>query len=308
MVPPFEQAAFSLGIGAVSDLVTSQFGFHIIKVLEKQPARTQKYEEVANLIRPTLAQRKAEQLAQDLSDKAYSRIKSNQTLEQIATELKLELHETPFFAPGTDVPMVGNTPDFSSKVFSLKPKEITSPVRIPMGYIIAQLLEIKAPYLPELAEVHPKVEQDFKAVKSVEVARNKAQDFASKVKSGANFDATAKTFGGAVKNSDAFARKGSLPDLGSTEPLDGFAFAGKVGDISQPIAVGQKQVVLQLKEKFAINPESFAKEKNSLRETLESQRKDQVFQAYLDEAKNRLMKTGKIKINQKTFDDISRRL
>jgi peptidyl-prolyl cis-trans isomerase C len=46
MVPPFEQAAFSLAVGQTSELVTSDFGFHIIKVVDKQPGRTQPLEEV----------------------------------------------------------------------------------------------------------------------------------------------------------------------------------------------------------------------------------------------------------------------
>jgi len=40
MVPPFDAVAFKLAPGAVSDLVETQFGFHIIKVLEKRPAQT----------------------------------------------------------------------------------------------------------------------------------------------------------------------------------------------------------------------------------------------------------------------------
>jgi peptidyl-prolyl cis-trans isomerase C len=52
MVPEFSNAAFKLKPGAISDIVETQFGYHIIKVIEKQPARTVKLEEV----RPQLEQ------------------------------------------------------------------------------------------------------------------------------------------------------------------------------------------------------------------------------------------------------------
>jgi peptidyl-prolyl cis-trans isomerase C len=46
MVPPFEQAAFALPVGQTSDLVTSDFGIHIIRVIEREPGRTQPLDEV----------------------------------------------------------------------------------------------------------------------------------------------------------------------------------------------------------------------------------------------------------------------
>ena len=46
MVGPFDQAVFSLKVGEVSGVVETQFGFHIIKVTDKQPERTVPLDEV----------------------------------------------------------------------------------------------------------------------------------------------------------------------------------------------------------------------------------------------------------------------
>src|SRR5499427_7194088 len=50
-VPEFEKSAFSMAPGQISDLVKTQYGFHIIKVLERQNAHTKPFEEVKDSIR-----------------------------------------------------------------------------------------------------------------------------------------------------------------------------------------------------------------------------------------------------------------
>jgi peptidyl-prolyl cis-trans isomerase C len=61
MVPPFEQAAFALSVGQTSDLVTSDFGFHIIRVTDRQPGRTQTLDEVRPEIEQHLIDQNREQ-------------------------------------------------------------------------------------------------------------------------------------------------------------------------------------------------------------------------------------------------------
>jgi peptidyl-prolyl cis-trans isomerase C len=64
MVGPFNDVAFSLKPGTVSDIVETEFGYHIIKVLEKQPGRTVPLDEVKPKIQQFLeAQNREKQTA-----------------------------------------------------------------------------------------------------------------------------------------------------------------------------------------------------------------------------------------------------
>jgi len=56
MVPPFEQAAFALKPGDMSEVVESQFGYHIIKVADKQDSRVVPLEEAKQQIEQYLTQ------------------------------------------------------------------------------------------------------------------------------------------------------------------------------------------------------------------------------------------------------------
>ena len=74
MVPAFDQAAFSLKPGEISDIVTTQFGYHIIKVTERRAASTVDFEKVSARIKEYLTeqqkQQKVEAFIESLKQKA----------------------------------------------------------------------------------------------------------------------------------------------------------------------------------------------------------------------------------------------
>jgi peptidyl-prolyl cis-trans isomerase C len=61
MVKPFEDVAFSLPVNSVSDIVETQFGYHLIKVTEKKDAGTVSYDEVKDRIKQHLKQEQVNQ-------------------------------------------------------------------------------------------------------------------------------------------------------------------------------------------------------------------------------------------------------
>ena len=63
MVPPFEQAAFALKIGEISDVVTTQFGYHIIKATERRGAQTVPLETVTPQVKQFLTNQKKQERA-----------------------------------------------------------------------------------------------------------------------------------------------------------------------------------------------------------------------------------------------------
>jgi peptidyl-prolyl cis-trans isomerase C len=74
MVPQFDQAAFAMKPGQISDIVTTQFGYHIIKVTDHRPASTVPFEQVSGRIKDFLTeqqkQQKADAFIQSLKQKA----------------------------------------------------------------------------------------------------------------------------------------------------------------------------------------------------------------------------------------------
>ena len=75
MDPAFETAAFTLKDGALSDVVESQFGYHVIKVHERRPARTTPLAEVSGQIKEYLTNQQRDSKIQAFVDASKAKRK-----------------------------------------------------------------------------------------------------------------------------------------------------------------------------------------------------------------------------------------
>jgi peptidyl-prolyl cis-trans isomerase D len=308
--PELKQVALSLGVGAVSDLVNTRFGFQILKATDHQSAHTMSFEEAKEQIRPTFLAQKADREGSALADQIFAAVSAKPNdLERIARQFGAEIREAPLFAVGDVVPEIGSNPDFEKRVFGTALNKIGQPVRVSPGFAVPEVVEIKPPHTPELAEIRAKVESAFRSVKGLEVAKQKAEAFAQKAASATDFSTPAKAAGLKVETSEPFRRNATDKKLGNVMDISTKAFDMKVGETSTALKLGSKFIVFRLKAKEEMKPEDFEKARGATLEELLEQKRASAFQSFQDELLARGLRDGKVKINEKALNaTLNRRL
>jgi peptidyl-prolyl cis-trans isomerase D len=296
-VPEFDRAAFSLPKGEVSDLIRTQYGFHIIKVLEKETAHTKTFDEAKDSIATPLLLQKVDQRAAADADKMSAEIRqSNKTsLDDLAHKYHLVIAETRPLAPNDPVLELGNSQDVKDEIVHLRAGELSLPIRTDRGYVVLSLKQVLPSHPGTLDEVRDKIISELRLQKSEQLARSKVEDLAKRVKAAEKFDAAAKSLGLDPKTSDLITRSGSIPGLGSAKQLSS-AFSLKTGDVGGPLQMGASWVAYQIVEKTEPNPADFDKQKKTITDTLLQSKRNLAFDAFRTSLEERLKQEGKLRL------------
>lgn len=295
-VPEFEKTAFSLDKGQISDLVKTQYGFHIIKVIDKETAHTKPFEEVKDSLRAPLMLNEADKESSDAADKISSeeRRTSKVTLDDLAKEFHLTVSETRPVAATDQLLELGNSKDVKDEIFRLKSGEVSPPIRTDRGYVILSIKDIQPSHQGTLEEVRDRVVSDIQKEKAAQLALLNADELSRRVKAGEKFDAVAKSLSLDPKTSDSIARSGSIPGVGSGKQLSA-AFDMKPGDVSAPMNLGSSRVVYQVVAKDEPNPADFDKQIKDLTQAVVQNKRTVAFEAFRSALEARLKQEGKLK-------------
>src|SRR6184192_3338466 len=196
-VPEFEKSAFSLAPGQISDLVRTQYGFHIIKVLEKQTAHTKPFDEVRDALRAQAALNQAEKQATDTVDQVSKAIRQSSkiSLDDLAKQYHLTLGETRPVSASDPLLELANSQEVKDEIFRLRLGELSMPIRTDRGYVVLALKASFPAHQGTLDEVRDRVTSDLKKELSVEQAKSKADELVRRIKGGEKFAAAAKALG-----------------------------------------------------------------------------------------------------------------
>jgi peptidyl-prolyl cis-trans isomerase D len=305
-VPEFEQAAFTLPIGSVSDLVKTQYGFHIVKVLDRQAARTQTLDEVFPQILGTLQEDQAQRAAEDLSGQISAEIRRSGrvSIDDLAKKFNLKLGQTLPLEANQPIPEVGNSPELAEAVFRLRPGDDSSPIHTDKGYVVISVKEDQPAHPAALSEVHDRVLADYRHEKATDLAKSHAEELAKRAKSGEDLTKAAKALGMEAKTSDLFSRTGSVSDLGGAAQL-GPAFGLSVGQTSDAVSLGANWAVYKVLDRQDANPADMAKQQQDVQQQLLDARRTMAFEAFRKSLDNSMRQGGKLKMNAENLRRIT---
>jgi len=295
MVKEFEDAAFSLQVGAVSDLVRTTYGFHIIKVTDAREPRVMPLEEVRDRIREEI--RAARSRSQGLERAtSLAAAASGGRLQTVAESQRLAVSETGPVHPGGTLPAVPGSQAVVMAMMDLQPGQVSKAIPTPSGPVVVQVTGTVPDEPRPLSEVRSQVEKDLDDERALAAVKQRLESAGA-----AGLPAVARLFKTDVKSQVDLARGAPIPGLPGDPAVQRQIESLAPGRIGEPILTTGGVLLLAVRER-SDHREDFDAQRDAARDALIQQERDRLLRAVT----RRLRAQGEVTINQPLVDSIDR--
>ncbi len=286
MVPEFEQAAFALEPGAVSEPVKTSFGYHLIRVEERREARPAELDGVRAQLDTEIRRRKALEEAYAAADNILMDLEDGTTTwEQLAS--REDYRTTAPLRTGAPVEGVEQAAEFVAVLFGLDPDRAGELLETPAGTYLLAVAEHHPAAIPALDEVRDAVVTSYRKAEATRLAAERAKTLIAAAGAQGWDAATANL---TVETTEGFAKKGgAVPKIGWAPELKEAAFAlTEVGQVApEAQVVNGVHYVVGLHARTESDLSGLEGKHESLRSELLPDKQNEHYQDYLKELRQR---------------------
>jgi peptidyl-prolyl cis-trans isomerase D len=284
LVPQFEEVAFRLKPGEVDGPVRTAFGYHVIKVTESVPGAKKELREVAAGIRAGLATEAQRRLAEERAREAQEKLLVAPDFAAAAQRHGLAVREVGPLARTDAVEGIGRVREVTDAIFALGPGRTSVPVKVPEGHVILKLVSVEPAQQPEevtLAEVRDQVVQAVRRERGQTAAETRAREVAEAWRQGQDGRELAKKDALAFGETPPFSRAEPLADRELAGVLAPVALTLPQGAVGGPARGSKGFYVLKVVGRERPDPATFDQAKGELERELLTQKRTQLWQAWL---------------------------
>lgn len=297
-IPNFEQIAFSTKKGETSDIIRTQFGYHILRVTDVKEESKIPIGEVKEQIRPRLLAERAENLARNKAEEVHKLLFQAKDFIKEAEKNDLPVRDTGLFTRGKPIKDIGLFKEFEDAAFSLSAGGTSPVLKGPEGYYILRLSTKKDSYVPDLIEVKQEVINAFKLEKAENITLEKARGLLKDIQKGE--DITSLSHRERVKSGDTglFSRVEPIRDFELAQDISKTAFELSLGSVSEPVKAKKGYYIIKVVEKVKPDESKFLKEKDELERYLFERKRNQLWQEWISD----LRRSAKVEVKPGLLD------
>ena len=300
MVPEFDKAIFSLKVGETSDLVKTQYGYHIVQTLARQDAGIRTFAEVKGELAAQWKKQRVNDLMQEVSDKAQPALQKDPTHpEKVAADYNMDVVRADGFLAGAAVPELGPSADFDQAVATLKKGEVSQPISSGNKVALAIVNDVIPPHPSSFEEVQSQIREMTVRNRSTAAVQKHANELIEKAKAmGGDLAKAAKSMGLDIKTSTEVDRAGKIEGLGIASYVSE-GFSKPDGTIFGPVGVPDGgTIVAKVISHSGADMSQMAAQRSEIRDEIKSQKARERNTLFESGLKDMFIKQGKIKIHQ----------
>jgi peptidyl-prolyl cis-trans isomerase D len=296
--PAYAKAAMALNPGQTSDVVKSQFGYHIIQTEQKEPAHTKPLSEVKAEIVPVLEQQRAGAAEQTFAASLASDAKKN-GLDKAAAAKGLHVVTTDYVAKDGVIPGLADGSPLLTQAFAVTKGADPAPVSTGEGFAVFQVADIKPAHAPDFATYKAHILEDYREQQVPQLLNAELNKLDDRAKVLNDLKKAAAEMNLPLKTSDLVGKDGQVPDAGAMTGPASVAFTLAKGAISGPLNTGRSGIVLSVVDKQEPTAEDIAKNFDATREGLLNQQREEIFRVYIGELTQKYEKGGAVRYSKK---------